>query len=72
MDLDLKDVGELGLTHGIFVLILNFDLSIVVELACELKVVVFLDLEIVASSQWMNKSLKAVFVLDYSSARVSK
>lgn len=69
---DSKNVGELGLAVYIFILFLDPNLSVVVELTCELQVVVFFDFEVVAGTQWMNKSLEAIFVLHDSSTAVSE
>ena len=70
--LDFENVGELGLTGHIFILILDLDLSIVVELTSKFQMVVTLNFEVITSSQWVDKSLEAVFVLDNSSAAVSE
>ena len=70
--LDFENVGELGLTGRVFILILDLDLSIVVELTSEFQMVVFLNFEVVAGAQWMNESLEPVFVLDDSATAVSE
>ena len=72
VDLNFENVNELGLTGLVFILILKPDLSIVVELTGKFEMVVLLDFDVVAGSQGMDISFKAVFIFHNSSSPVSE
>lgn len=50
MDLDFVNIFKMGLPAIVIVLLLNYDSSVVIELALKLNVVRKLDSEIVASA----------------------
>ena len=72
MDLDLEDIVKVSLVVEIVVLVLDADLSVVVELAREEQVVRRFNLQVVATSKGVNQSVLSILVLDYSSLLLSQ
>jgi len=66
VDLDLENVIKVGLSIIVIVLLLQANLSIVVELTSKQQVIGWLNLQVIALAEGVDHSVESILILNYS------